>query len=322
MTAEAAARGAGARPWWPWLKRGLTIGFFALVAYLLVTNARQIEWSEVGEALRKRPVGSLLAAACIAALSHAVYSCYDLLSRRYTGHRLTTGQVLSTTFISYAFNLNLGSLVGGLGFRHRLYSRLGLGTGEINRIIAFSMLTNWIGYLLLAGIAFLMRPLDIPQDWALGSSALQVAGLVLVCLVIAYLFACAFSRQRSWLIRGHEIELPAVRMALAQIAISCLNWLLIAGVVFLLLQRQVAYPTVLAVLLIAAVAGVLTHVPAGLGVLEAVFVALLSRQVPTTELLAALLAYRGIYYLAPLAIATGLYLFLEARISSRRDKPQ
>ncbi|MBA3479564.1 MAG: UPF0104 family protein [Lautropia sp.] len=323
MTAHTQATPAGTRrAWWPWVKRGLTVAFFALVAYLLVSNAREIEWTEVGEALRKRPLGSLLTAALVAAASHAVYSCYDLLSRRYTGHPLSTPQVIGTTFISYAFNLNLGSLVGGLGFRHRLYSRLGLGTGEINRIIAFSMLTNWIGYLLLAGIAFLMRPLDIPEGWTLGSGALQVAGAFLICLVIAYLLACAFSRRRSWRVRGHEIELPAVRMALAQIAISSVNWLLIASVVFLLLQREVAYPTVLAVLLIAAVAGVLTHVPAGLGVLEAVFVALLSHQVPTSELLAALLAYRGIYYLAPLAIATAFYLVLEARISSSQQQPE
>src|SRR5690606_9851494 len=126
----------------------------------------------------------------------------------YTGHDLATPKVMATTFISYAFNLNLGSLVGGLGFRHRLYSRLGLGTGEINRIIAFSMLTNWIGYVLLAGVVFLLRPLDIPEDWALGSGALQALGAVLVCVVAAYLCACAFSRQRAWNIRGHEIELP------------------------------------------------------------------------------------------------------------------
>ena len=63
----------------------------------------------------------------------------------------------------------------------------------------------------------------------------------------------------------------------------------------------------LAVLLVAAVAGVITHVPAGLGVLEAVFVALLSHQLPQGQLLGALLAYRAIYYLLPLAIATVAY---------------
>ena len=58
-------------------------------------------------------------------------------------------------------------------------------------------------------------------------------------------------------------------------------------------------------------AGVIAHVPAGLGVLEAVFVALLGGQVPTEPLLAALLAYRGLYYVAPLLAATLLYAAFE-----------
>ena len=78
-----------------------------------------------------------------------------------------------------------------------------------------------------------------------------------------------------------------------QIGVSSVNWLLIAGVLFLLLQREIPYHTVLATLLVAAIAGVLTHVPAGLGVLEAVFVTLLSSKMATSGLLAALLAYRG-----------------------------
>jgi glycosyltransferase 2 family protein len=67
------------------------------------------------------------------------------------------------------------------------------------------------------------------------------------------------------------------------------------------------------VLLLAAVAGVITHVPAGLGVLEAVFVALLSHKMPQPAILAALVAYRVVYYLAPLCIAAVVYLVMEAR---------
>jgi glycosyltransferase 2 family protein len=70
---------------------------------------------------------------------------------------------------------------------------------------------------------------------------------------------------------------------------------------------------VLGVLLLAAVAGVVTHVPAGLGVLEAVFVMLLSRHVGEAPLLAALLAYRAVYYLTPLGLAAGLFAWIEMR---------
>jgi uncharacterized membrane protein YbhN (UPF0104 family) len=68
------------------------------------------------------------------------------------------------------------------------------------------------------------------------------------------------------------------------------------------------------------VAGVITHVPAGLGVLEAVFVALLAHQLPQSRLLAALLAYRAIYYLLPLAIATVAYALTEVRAKRLRTQ--
>jgi glycosyltransferase 2 family protein len=89
--------------------------------------------------------------------------------------------------------------------------------------------------------------------------------------------------------------------------------MLIAGVVAVLLEGRVAYPTVLGVLLIAAIAGAMAHVPAGLGVLEAVFIALLSQRVPQAELLGALLAYRAVYYLAPLGLALVVYFTMEAQ---------
>ncbi len=53
--------------------------------------------------------------------------------------------------------------------------------------------------------------------------------------------------------------------------------------------------------------------PAGLGVLEAVFVALLAHEVAETRPLAALLAYRALYYLLPLAVALVAYLVTEMR---------
>jgi uncharacterized membrane protein YbhN (UPF0104 family) len=123
-------------------------------------------------------------------------------------------------------------------------------------------------------------------------------------------------------VRGHELYLPPWRMALLQFAMACANWSLMAGVVYVLLGQRIAYSDVLAVLLIAAVAGVITHVPAGLGVFEFVFVALLSHVVPESRLVGALLGYRAIYYIGPLAVAALLYLVIELRgRRAPRDAP-
>jgi uncharacterized membrane protein YbhN (UPF0104 family) len=258
-----------------------------VVAYLLVTQARTVEWDQVFATMRKRSVTELVTAALLAAASFALYSCFDLLGRYYTGYQLRPTQVVTVNFVSYAFNLNMGSLIGGVAFRYRLYSRLGLDGETITRVVAMSMLTNWLGYLLLAGLAFWWWPITPPPDWKIDATALRVLGFALFAVAVAYIVLCAFARKRTWTIRGHELALPSLRLALLQL--SSVNWSLMAGAMYMLLDQKIAYPVVLQVLLVAAIAGVITHVPAGLGVLEAVFVALLSHQMPRNELLASLL---------------------------------
>lgn len=301
------------RPWWPWAKRGAVVVFLAFVAALIARQSRTIDWSEVLDAVRDLPWRVLLAATGVAACSHLLYSCYDLVGRHLTRHKLATPTVMGVTFISYAFNLNLGSMVGGIGFRFRLYSRLGLKLDDISRIVAISLLTNWTGYLLVAGIAFLFWPPVLPPDWRIDSGGLHVVGVVALAVAAAYVAFCAWAHERKWFIRGHRIEPPRVRIALLQLAMSSLNWSLIGGVIWLLLQGRVDYPHVLTVLLISVTATLIVRVPGGLGVLETVFVALLSYRVPQGHLLAAILAYRGIYYLLPLMLATVGYAVTEMR---------
>ncbi len=302
---------------WPWVKRIVGLGFLVVVAVLLVRYARTVEWDEVRRSIAELPRDVLLKALGLAALSHVVYSLMDLVGRHYTGHRIAKRKVMQVSFICYAFNLNLGSLVGGIGFRYRLYSRLGVRYGNITRIITLSMITNWLGYILLAGLVFTIAPLQLPPGWGLDSEELRLLGVGLLAVSVVYLLLCAFSRVRSWNVRGHQVELPTLRMAFAQLGISCSHWTTMAAVPWMLLQGQVDYPTALAVLLVAAIAGVLLHIPAGLGVTEAVFIALLSHRIPEHELLGALLAYRAIFYLTPLVAGALLYLKEEVRTRKR-----
>jgi glycosyltransferase 2 family protein len=307
------ARGITSKPWWPWLKRVVTLVFFSAVAWLLIEQGRAIEWDEVLTALRAYSLPSLLGAVGLAAASLALYSCFDLLGRRYTGHKLGTFTVMTVTFVSYVFNMNLGSIVGGVAFRYRLYSRLGLDTGRITRVMTFSMLSNWMGYLLLGGLVFSTMPPALPDHWAIATVHLRLIGILLAAIALGYLALCAFSTTRDITIRGHQIHLPSFRLAALQLAMGAGNWLIMSGIIYVLFQQRIEFPAVVSVLLLAAVAGVITHIPAGLGVLEAVFVALLSHQIPQPAILAALVAYRVIYYLAPLCLATVVYLVMEAR---------
>jgi uncharacterized membrane protein YbhN (UPF0104 family) len=310
-------RASGWRRYWtPEIRRRLApwvgVAFLALVVWLIADHVREIEWGEVLEVVRGYALATLAVAAALVVASHFAYACYDLLGRRYVGHNLSAPKVLATAFISYAFNLNLGSLVGGFGFRIRLYNKLGLGAADIGRVIAFSLVTNWSGWLLLAGASFASRQVRLPETFPLSAGGLQAIGCVMAVVPLVYVAACFWSKRRTWHWRSHEFELPAGPLALSQLALSSCNWALIGAIVWTLMPSGLGYVTVLSTLLGAAIVGASTHVPGGLGVLEAVFIATLGGRVPAPQLIAALLAYRALYYLVPLVVAAIMHFTIEA----------
>lgn len=310
-------------PRWRWIKKILTGLFFVAVVVLLVIYARKVNWHDVAEVITHYNRLAILSSVALVIVSYLTYGVYDLIGQAYCGHRLQKRQVMLVSFICYAFNLTLSTWVGGVAMRYRLYSRLGLDGSTITRIFSLSIATNWLGYVLVAGVVFSMGLVPVPSGWFIGEGTLRATGVCLLAFVLVYLAFCAFSRRRRWTVKGHTLALPSLRMALLQFSVSSANWLVMGAIIWLLLGQRVDYPQVLGVLLISSIAGVIIHIPAGIGVLEAVFLALLSGEHLTHgAIIAALLAYRVIYFIAPLLLALVLYLWLESRAKGLRQKNQ
>ena len=292
------------RPWWPWLTRGLAGAFFLVVAGLIVHQARSVDWPAVWQAVLALPARVLWAGAALALLSHFTYGSFEWIGRHLTHHRLGRATTLGIAMTSYAFTLNLGSVIGGVGVRYRLYSRRGIDPGTIGQVVTTSILTNWVGYLVLAAVVpwFWVPPAVF--GWTATAAQWRVGGALLAVVALAYGVLCVVRGGRALELRGHGYPLPRWPLALWQVAVSCANWLLMGAALWAVLQSQVAYPAALATVMLGAVAGLVLRVPAGLGVLESVGVALLSTDaLSKTEVLAALLAYRALYYFVPLVLA-------------------
>ncbi|GHD92758.1 hypothetical protein GCM10011445_17260 [Pseudocitrobacter faecalis] len=306
---------------WKWTKRALTWLFLVAVAVLLVLYARKIDWHEVWNVIRDYNRLALLGAVGLVIFNYLLYGCYDLLARVWCGHKLAKRQVMLVSFICYAFNLTLSTWVGGIGMRYRLYSRLGLKPGTITRIFSLSISTNWLGYLLLAGVMFTGGAIDLPPHWYINDTTLRLLGAVLLATVLIYLGFCAFAKKRQYSIKGQKLVLPTWKFALAQMAISSLNWMAMGATIWLLMGQAVDYFFVLGVLLVSSVVAVIVHIPAGIGVLEAVFVALLaSEEVSSGTIIAALLVWRVLYYFIPLMLALVCYLGLESQAKRIRER--
>jgi len=296
----------------PLLRRGLIAAFLLVAAGLLFRYGWGIQWREVVAAIAGYPPSRIALAASATLAAYACYCAFDVLARAYTGHRLSLRRVLAIAFVSYAFLLNLGGLLGGFGVRYRLYSQAGLGVATIARIAVFAVAANWSGVLLLGGLAFALDRVPLPPAWGFASFALRSFGVGMLAALAAYLAVCA-SSQRRWSLRGHEIELPALPIALLQVAFASAGWLANAAVLTLLMPGPTSYLTVAGILLLSVLANLVIRVPANLGVLEAVFIAMLGPQLGAAPVLAAVLTYRALFHLGPLLLALGSYGLFEAR---------
>ncbi|MCY1446286.1 Inner membrane protein YbhN [compost metagenome] len=178
--------------------------------------------------------------------------------------------------------------------------------------------------MLLGGLLFSSGVPHLPASWHTGHLGLRLIGVLLLAMCMGYLLACRFAQRRQWGWKGYRFTLPSLKVALLQAGLGMSNWAMMALLLYVLLPDRAQYHEVLAVLLVSAIAGVIAHIPAGLGVLEAVFIALLHTEIGQGSLLAALIGYRVLYFLIPLLLACMVYLWLERRArrlqKSRRNK--
>ncbi len=150
-------------------------------------------------------------------------------------------------------------------------------------------------------------------------AVIAIAVLSLAVGLVAFLARHRLPGERpspdSLLVRlgRRSLRLPGPRLSLLQLLITALDVAAAATVLYLLLPETPPFAAFLLVYLLALAAGVLSHVPGGVGVFEAVLLAAFAGQLGAAPLAAALLLYRLIYVVLPLLLACLLLLFLEAR---------
>ncbi len=303
---------------WPLTKKILTGLFFMLVVYLLVTRAATIDWSQVFTTFRQTPMSSLAIGFAVGLVSYAFYGSYDLIGRYLLKIKVSAFPTWLAGCISFACNLNLGAIVGSVAFRYRLYSRLGVAAGDVTQILGISVTTNWLTYIMLAGGLFVSGAISPPDSWFINKLVLQLLGGVFLLIVASYVYASAFASKREYHFGSHTVAVPSFKVAVVQLLLASCHWTLMALVMYQFFPSEIGFFTIFAVLLVSCIAGALAHIPGGLGVLEAVFIVFLSGQMQNYQIIAALFAYRCVFYFGPLALTLPLYLAFEAYYGRKR----
>ncbi|MEO5509749.1 MAG: bifunctional lysylphosphatidylglycerol flippase/synthetase MprF [Longimicrobiales bacterium] len=298
----------------------LGLALFAAALWVLHKQLGTYRYHDIVLAVHQLPAAAVWAALALTAFNYLLLTGYDYLALRFIGRSLPYPNVALASFVSYAFSQGLGfPLLTGAPARLRLYSQWGLSAVEIAQVIALSTLTFLLGLFVTAGVMFTVHTMPLPPMLGMHVKSTLPLGVALLAGVGGYLAMNAW-RQRPLRIGGWEFPVPPTKLTLIQIAISSIEWATAAAVLAVLIApfSNIPFLTVLQVFLLAQLAGIISQVPGGLGVFEAVVLVLLPEKLPQDGALAALLVYRAVYYLLPLTIALiGFGLF---EVGQRREK--
>ena len=274
-------------------------------AYALHGALREFHYHEVVTYIATIDAPTIAAALALAFLSLLATSSLDLVALRHLGRKVSLPVALVSSFVSTAVsNTASPAVVTGGALRFRLYSALGLTAEDIGVLVVFGGAGFWLGFVALAGAIFLVAAAPLPPSLGAGIVPLRMLGVCFVGAVIAYLVVCARGPRTVRLVRW-EFPVPSLAIAITQVSVSALDWVLAAAALWMLAPdlRSVPFPAFLAVYLAAQAVGLASHVPGGLGVFEAVVVRVLAPHAPASDVLGALAAYRVVYYLIPLAVS-------------------
>ncbi|MGC1396091.1 MAG: lysylphosphatidylglycerol synthase domain-containing protein [Coleofasciculaceae cyanobacterium] len=284
---------------------------------------RQYNYNEIFNSLVNLPATSLYLSIGFTILSYMGIGCYDTVSFYYLKHPISYKKSIFTGFISEAATNTVGmAFLTGSAIRYRYYSNWGVTALEIAQIIAFENVSFWLGLFAVSGVVFLTHPITIPAQIQLPFLSVQPLGLIFLMLAAAYIAGSIFSKK-SLKIREHEFRFPSLKIALMQLGISSLDWVFTGAVLFVLLPEtpSLSFFSFLGVFLLAMLVAAVSNVPGGLGVFESIILLLLSDKISPTVIMGTLLAYRAVYYLFPLAVATGLMGAYEIKEKLKKRSP-
>ncbi|HVI57175.1 MAG TPA: bifunctional lysylphosphatidylglycerol flippase/synthetase MprF [Luteibacter sp.] len=293
----------------------LSLLLLCLALWALHAMATEVTYRQIGAYVHGLPNADIALAILLTGAGFAVMTLYDWFGLASIGRRLPPKRVAFISFISYAFSNALGmSLLVSGSIRYRFYVQAGLTTGEVARVVLYTTLSFWLGLAALTGVTLLIVP--IPPDVPFSGLRIPLA-IVLVLVPLAW-FAAAVLVRRPIRVWRWAVNTPTPQVAARQILIGALDWGLASGVLYVLMPQEIVggFGHFLAIFVLAQMAGLISHVPGGLGVFEAVMLAgfgATGNHGLEAPILGSLTAFRLVYYLLPLGVATVMVIWREIR---------
>ncbi|ABD90447.1 lysylphosphatidylglycerol synthase domain-containing protein [Rhodopseudomonas palustris] len=300
----------------------ISVLVIAIACYVLFHMLRGIDVDDVIDAVKQTEPSSVALSALFVAAGYFTLTFYDLFAVRAIGRSDVPYRTNAlAAFASYSIGHNVGaSVFTGGAVRYRIYSAWGLDGVDIAKICFLAGLTFWLGNAAVLGLGIAYHPeaasaIDQLPPWV------NRAGAIVIIIGLLSYVAWVSIRPRC-VGRGHwKVTLPGGALTLVQIAIGIIDLGFCALAMYVLLpdEPNVGFVVVAVIFVSATLLGFASHSPGGLGVFDAAMLVGLW-QMDKEELLAGMLLFRMLYYVAPFIISVILLAIRELVLGARSKR--
>ncbi len=281
----------------------VSLAILAVSTIIFIRTLLMIDPVQFAAAIAATSAHQIILAFVFTILSYLALTGYDGLALRHLGLKAPYRLTALASFTSYAVSFTLGfPLITGGAVRYWIYGPAGLSPGKVARLTVIAGITFWLGMGFIVGAGFLSHAQAIGEINHLNAGVNVIIGLAVFAALFAYLFWV--SRLAKPVIMN--LTLPGPILTLGQMALGVIDICAAAATLFMLLPEGhgLDFVTFSALYSFACMLGIASHAPGGLGVFEATMLKGVGGS--GDAMLASLLLFRAIYYVAPFILAMAL----------------
>ena len=300
----------------------ISITVIGIACYVLYHMLQGIDAFEVVEAIKSTEPRSIALAALFVAAGYFTLTLYDLFAMRAIGRNDIPYRVNAlAAFTSYSIGHNVGaSVFTGGAVRYRIYSAWGLNAIDVAKICFIAGLTFWLGNAAVLGLGIAYHPEAASAVDQLPSWLNRLLAIAIIVGLVAYVI-WVWVKPRNVGRGPWTVVLPGGPLTLLQIAIGIVDLGFCALAMYELVpdEPNLGFVVVAVIFVSATLLGFASHSPGGLGVFDAAMLVGLW-QMDREDLLAGMLLFRLLYYIAPFVISVILLTFREVIIGARSKR--
>jgi glycosyltransferase 2 family protein len=301
----------------------VSLAVIAVACYQLFHILRHIDFGHVLEAIKETEPRQIVLAGVFVAAGYFALTFYDLFAVRAIGRTDIPYRVNAlAAFTSYSIGHNVGaSVFTGGAVRYRIYSAWGLNAIDVAKICFLAGLTFWLGNAAVLGLGIAYHPEAATAIDQLPAWFNRIAAIAIITALAGYVTWVSMKPRHvgrgAW-----TVVLPAGPLTLLQIAIGIIDLSFCALAMYILMPNEpyVGFVVVAVIFVTATLLGFASHSPGGLGVFDAAMlygILHFDKQFDKEKLLAGMLLFRVLYYLAPFFISVILLTLREFVLGAR-----